>query len=238
VAIGMDGGGSAQLAVGDDLVIPWDDPRRVASALLVRYDGVQLDPLPGRISPNGDRVRDTVTAIVRVSSPGTTRLTLARRGREVPLLAQARGPGGTAVRVDPRASRVPDGVYRLVATHQPADGSAPSVQRRRVVVDRTLASLAPRPAGSRRRPVLRVGFRLLRPGRVTARVRSASGRPLVTLASGRRLGAGRRTLVWSRRGAGRRVSGPVTVEVEARTVRLGRTGLRREVILRPARGRP
>jgi hypothetical protein len=235
VAVGMDGGGSAQLAVRDELVIPWDDPRRIASALVVGYDGVQLDPPPERISPNGDRVRDTITAIVRVNSAGATRLILTRRGRPFPLLDQARAPGGVAVRVDPRALGAPDGVYQLVATHAPADGASPSVQRRRVVIDRTLAGLAPRPAGSRRRPVLRVRFRLLRPARVTARVRSASGRTLATLASGRRLGPGRRTLVWGRRAGGRLVSGRVAVEVEARTTRLGRTGLRREVTLRPAR---
>lgn len=236
-AVGMDGGGSAQLAVGDELAIPWDDPRRIASALLVAYDGVQLDPLPARLSPNGDRVDDTATAIVRANAAGVARLTLSRGRRAFRLLEAPLGPGGTAVRVDPRASVVPDGVYDLVARHQPASGAA-SVHTRRVVVDRTLSHLALRPTGARRRPVLRVGFRLTRPARVTVRVRGAEGQTLETLASGRRYAPGRRAITWDRRTAGRVVSGAVSVEVEARTTRLGRTGLRREVTLRPPPKRP
>jgi hypothetical protein len=103
-----------------------------------------------------------------------------------------------------------------------------------VIVDRTLAGLTARPhkvrAGKRRRPVLDVGFRLLKRARVTVEVRTPSGRVLKRLRSGRMTGAGRHSLRWNRRAGGERVDGAVDVVVIART-RLGQTGLERPVRL-------
>lgn len=247
-AIAMDGGGSAQLAVRDELVIPWSGPRSLSNVLLMNYDGVTLEPPPFRLSANADRVDDAATLVVRATRPGLTRVTVARKsGRPTKRLWQGRlGPGAAAVRLDPRALRLGDGVYVVVARHEADDGSGVTDQRRRVIFDRTLSSLSARPSvrrvGRRAEPRLTVRFRLLRPARVTVRVRSASGAPIATLVSGRVLRTGTRSFTWNRTVRRQVVSGPVEVTVEART-RYGTTGLVRDVTLarptpKPAPPRP
>ena len=64
-AFAMDAGGSAQLAVGTDLVIPWSAPRSLSDVVLLSYSGVTLTPLPFRLSANGDHVDDSATEVVR-----------------------------------------------------------------------------------------------------------------------------------------------------------------------------
>lgn len=237
-AFAMDAGGSAEMAVGTDLVIPWSSPRAIPDALLVSYSGVTLQPLPFRLSANADRVDDSATAVVRSPSPGVARVTIAKRtGRPAKRLWEGRlGPGAVTVRIDPRAQRLGDGVYYVVAHFTPDDGSGETEQRRRVILDRTLSSLTARPQSRRvgRRVQARVdiGFRLLRRARVTVRILSESGTPLRTLASGRPLGPGRRSIVWDRTVRGKVVSGEVQISVEARSA-FGASGLVRDVTLKP-----
>ena len=237
-AVAMDAGGSAQLVVGDRHVVRWPAPRALASAVGLSHAGVRLDPLPARISPNADRVDDAASAVVRAAAPGVARLTVARAsGRPALRLWEGPlGPGSARVAVDPRRLGLADGIYVAVARHAPADGGPETEARRRVVVDRTLAALTARPSvrrsGRRVAGSVAVGFRLLRPARVTVRFRTPDGRPLRTLLSGRRLGAGRHGVRWDRRIRDRVITGRVEATVEART-RLGRTGLVREVTLRP-----
>jgi hypothetical protein len=237
-AVAMDAGGSAQLAVGTDLAIPWSSPRSIPDALLMFYDGVRLEPLPFRLSANADRVDDATTAVVRSPRAGVARVTVAHRtGRPAKRLWEGRlGPGSVRVRLDPRKLRLADGVYTVVSLFTPDDGSGPTEQRRRVILDRTLGSLSARPearrVGGRVVARLDVGFALARSARVSARVESTSGRVLRRLASGKVMRPGRHRLTWNRRSGGKVVSGAVRVIVEARN-RLGTSGLVRAVTLRP-----
>lgn len=243
-AVAMDAGGSAQMAVRDELVIPWSGPRSLSNAVVMSYDGVTVEPPPARLSANADRVDDATTLVVRATRPGVTRVTVARRsGRPTKRLWEGRlGPGAVAVRLDPRRLRLADGVYVAVATHTPDDGTGATEQRRRIIFDRTLSSLvtrgsAPRVRGTVR-PRLDVRFRLLNPARTTVRVRSTSGAPIATLMSGRVLRRGTQTVRWNRLVRRQVVSGTVEVTVEART-RLGVTGLVRTVTLKaPPKPRP
>jgi hypothetical protein len=83
-----------------------------------------------------------------------------------------------------------------------------------------------------------VGFRLLRPARVTVRVLSESGAPMRTLTSGRPLRPGRHTIAWDRTVRRKVVSGDVQISVQARS-RFGTSGLVRDVTLKPVpRPRP
>jgi hypothetical protein len=240
----MDAGGSAQMAVGGDLVIPWSSPRSIPDALLVSYSGVTLQPLPFRLSANADRVDDRATAVVRSPAPGVAKVTIAKRsGRPAKRLWEGRlGPGAVTVGIDPRTQRLGDGVYYVVARFTPDDGSGETQQRRRVILDRTLSSLTARPqsrrVGRRVQARVDVGFRLLRPARVTVRVLSESGAPMRTLTSGRPLRPGRHTIAWDRTVRRKVVSGDVQISVQARS-RFGTSGLVRDVTLKPVpRPRP
>ncbi len=242
-AFAMDAGGSAQLAVGTDLVIPWSTPRSLSDVLLLSYSGVTLTPLPFRLSANADHVDDRATAVVRSPLPGTATVTIARRtGRPTKRLWQGPlGPGSAKVTIDPKRLRLGDGVYVVIARFTAADGSGETEQRRRVIFDRTLSALTARSstrgAGKAATGRLAVGFRLLRPARVTVRVLSSSGATLATLAGNRPLRQGRRTVVWDRRRGKALVSGPVQVTVQARS-RLGTSGLVRSVTLKAPKRRP
>jgi Phosphodiester glycosidase len=242
-AFAMDAGGSAQLAIGTDLVIPWSSPRSLSDVVLLSYSGVTLQPLPFRLSANGDHVDDRATEVVRSPAPGVATVTIAKRtGRPTKRLWQGRlGPGAVKVNVDPKRLRLGDGVYVVVARFAPDDNSGETEQRRRVIFDRTLSALTARPsvsgAGRRARARLAVGFRLLRPARVTVRVLSASGAMLATLARNRLTRPGRTTIAWDRRRGRSIVSGAVQVTVEARS-RFGTSGLVRSVTMKPPPRRP
>jgi hypothetical protein len=242
-AFAMDAGGSAQLAIGTDLVIPWSSPRSLSDVLLLSYGGVTLQPLPFRLSANGDHVDDSATEVVRSPLPGVATVTIAKRtGRPTKRLWQGRlGPGAVKVNIDPKRLRLGDGVYVVVARLTPDDNSGETEQRRRVIFDRTLSALTTRPsvsgAGRRARARLAVGFRLLRPARVTVRVLSTSGTTLATLARNRLTRPGRTTIAWDRRRGRSIVSGTVQVTVEARS-RFGTSGLVRSVTMKPPPRRP
>jgi hypothetical protein len=237
-AVAMDAGGSAQLAVGTSLAIPWSSPRSIPDVLLMYYDGVRIEPLPFRISANADRVDDSTTVVMRTTRPGVARLTIARRtGRPTKRLWEGRlGPGSVRVLLDPRRIHLADGLYTVVANFTPDDGSGVTEQGRRVILDRTLGSLSARAESRRLGPKvvarLDVGFVLAHSARVSARVESTSGKVLHRLAAGRVMRPGRHGLTWNRRGGGAVVSGSVRVIVEARG-RLGTSGLVRAVTLPP-----
>jgi hypothetical protein len=242
-AFALDAGGSAQLAIGTDLVIPWSPPRSLSDVLLLSYDGVTLTPLPFRLSANADHVDDSATEVVRSPAPGIATVTVAHRsGRPTKRLWQGPlGPGAAKVNIDPKRLRLSDGVYVVVARFTPSDGSGDTEQRRRVIFDRTLSSLTARAStsgsGKRARGRLAVGFRLLRPARATVKVLSTSGTTLATLAGNRAFRQGRKTIVWSRRRGKALVSGTVQVTVEARS-RFGTSGLVRSVTMAPPKRRP
>jgi hypothetical protein len=234
VAVAMDSGGSAQMALGArPLVASAGTPRSLATVLTVDYRGLQLDELPDRVSPNADRVDDSVLATVRSPVAGRVRLSITRRtGRPTrSLWAGDLGASSARVLIDPRTLRLRDGIYTVVARMSPRDGAPDMQLRRRLIVDRTLGSLTARPRGRGARARLTVGFRLQRPARVSVQVRNASGRVVAVLARNRPARAGVTRITWNRRHRGTPVSGTHRVEVVA-TGALGRSGLVRSVTLR------
>ncbi|MGD9695973.1 MAG: phosphodiester glycosidase family protein [Thermoleophilia bacterium] len=241
-AIAMDAGGSAQLALWNRLQTPWSAPRTLADVLLVTYQGVTMQPLPFRLSPNADRVDDRAVAVVHSTQPGNVRVTIAgRTGRPAKRLWEGRlGPGAVPVGVDPRKLGLGDGIYYVVAKSEPADGGAPSEQKRRIVIDRTLSSLATRPS-AKPSPRVVVTYRLARAARVTVRIRSTSGSVLRTLRANALQRPGRGGVVWDRTAGGKTVSGTLQVTVEVRS-RYGTTGLVRTFSVKappkPATPRP
>ena len=235
-AVAMDGGGSAQLAVRDDLVIPWSGARSLSDVVVMSYRGVTIEPLPFRISPNADRVNDAPTTVIRSPVGGTTAVKVIRRsGSPSKQIWRGRlGASSAKVNVDPRRLRLPDGVYDVRVRQLPDDGSGVTEQSRRVIVDRTLGSLNATQSviriRTRRQPRLTVSFRLSRAARATVRIRTTDGVPIATIASGRPLRAGRQAVNWNRRVHGKVLTGTVNVTVEARGP-LGTSGLVREVTL-------
>jgi hypothetical protein len=237
-AVGMDSGGSALLAVGDRLAIPWPSERPVTDALVVNYGGVQL-PLPdSRLSPNGDGVGDRLDTVTRAPVPGRLTVTLARRGaasgRSIVALDT---PGSGAVRVNPLALGLADGPYDLTALLTPADGSPPSTLVRRLVVDRTLGHLRLRKvaAGKGRTAVL-ASFRLSRAAGLSASVISPAGSVVKVLAR-RGFAPGAHAVAWDLRLRGApAAAGRYTIRVEARTS-LGRPRLEGGVTV-PQSGAP
>ena len=231
VAVAMDAGGSAQMAIGPrSLLYEGGTPRSLSTVLNVDYRGLLLDGLPARLSPNADRVDDSAALSLSAASGGrvsvdiTDRNGARRRGLWAGELA------GTAARVliDPHRLRLPDGIYLVNGRMTPVDGGREQTVSRRVVVDRTLGSLAARASGRRARARLDVSFRLSRPARVSVRVRDISGRAVAVLARNRPMRAGAARLSWNRRYRGRIATGTHRVEVVAQSA-LGRSGLVRRV---------
>lgn len=235
-AVAMDAGGSAQLAVRDDMVIPWSGARSLSDVVLMSYRGVTIEPLPFRISPNADRVDDAPTTIVRSPVAGVATVKIIRRsGKPSKQIWRGRLAASSAkVNIDPRRLKLQDGVYDVRVRQLPDDGSGVTEQSRRVIVDRTLGSLNATQSvvkvGNRTQARLTVSFRLSRTARATVRIRTTGGAPIATIASGRPLRAGRQTVNWNRRVRGKVVTGTVDVTVEARGP-LGTSGLVREVTL-------
>jgi hypothetical protein len=236
-AVAMDAGGSTQMEVGTESLVDWSAPRAISTALALGYSGVQLQPLPARLTPNGDGVTERVSAIVRAPTAGLATVTARRRGGGAVRLGEVRvGPGAARINLDPRRRRMRDGVWDVRARFVPDDGARPTAQRRRVLVDRTLGRLSAtrvvRTIGGDRRRLIRIGFRLSRDARVT--VRAVTSRGTETIVSGRRLGRGQRVVLWDRTVDGDEVGGTARIEVVA-LGRLGRTGLARPVRLPPVK---
>ena len=195
-AVAMDAGGSAQLAVRDDLVIPWSGARSLSDVVVMSYRGVTIEPLPFRISPNADRVDDAPTTVVRSPVAGTTAVKIIRRSGR-PSKQLWRGRLGRQREGERRPAAA--GLCRTASTtcgcaSSPDDGGGVTEQPRRVIVDRTLGSLNATQSlirvGNRRQPRLTVTFRLSGPARATVRIRTDGGDPIATIASGRPLRAG------------------------------------------------
>jgi hypothetical protein len=241
-AIGMDSGGSALMAVGDRLVIPWASERPISDALFVGYSGVQLGAPPAKLSPNGDGVDESANVPVRVPTAGRLVVTLRRRGGSgsATLLSADVPAGGRLVPLRPAALGLSDGPYAMEADLTPADGTPPSSQVRPLILDRTLAALRLRPvrggSGRGAQAQLRIAFHLTRAAAITVRIEDSAGRTLRTLRSGRRTAAGDQLVVWDRTIGSRPAAGIYVVAVEARTS-LGRTGLQAAVTLNPPSGR-
>lgn len=234
-AMAMDSGGSAVMVVDDDLVVPWASERAITTALAVFHRGVSLVPLASeRLTPNGDRVTDTLAAEMRVPVAGVVSLTMERRGGGTvkTVAAGPTGPGILAKKVNPAALGLADGPYALVARLTPSDGSAPTEHRRKVTVDRTLGGLKLRPSRRGKKKELSIRFALTRPARVTVRIVGADGRPRRALLSGRPLGRGPQLVTWDRSLRRAAAKGTFTVEVDARNS-YGRSVLSRSAALAP-----
>lgn len=228
-AMALDSGGSAIMVVDDDLVVPWASERAITTALAVFHTGISLVPLANdRVSPNGDRVDDSLRTEMRIPAPGRISLTLERRGGGAvkEILAGPSGTGVLPISVNPKS--LPDGPYALVARLTP-DVGAPSEHRRPVIVDRTLGKLKLRPQRTGRKKELGIRFALTRPARVTVRILGSDGTPLRALMSGRPL-KGPQSVTWDRTLKRAAAKGTFTIQVEARNS-YGRSMLSRSVTL-------
>lgn len=228
-AMALDSGGSAIMVVDDDLVVPWASERAITTALAVFHTGISLVPLANnRVSPNGDRVDDSLRTEMRIPAPGRISLTLERRGGGAvkEILAGPSGTGVLPISVNPKS--LPDGPYALVARLTP-DVGAPSEHRRPVIVDRTLGKLKLRPQRTGSKKKLGIRFALTRPARVTVRILGSDGTPLRALMSGRPL-KGPQSVTWDRTLKRAAAKGTFTIQVEARNS-YGRSMLSRSVTL-------
>lgn len=226
-AVGMDGGGSAAMALRDNLVIPWPSERAITDAVVVTYSGVQLTQPASFLSPNGDGVDDRTGTTIRVAKPGTVTVALARpNGRTIKNLY--RGPldaSGRRLVLDRKTLPTPDGKYRVIARFTPYDRSAKTNHIQDVTVDRTLGYLRVSKVGTAAGQNVRVGFRLAKATRATAVLKDARGKAIKVLFRNRRLARGTWASLWDQKSHGKRVKpGIYTVIVTANTP-LGRPAL-------------
>ncbi len=209
----LDGGGSTTMAFGGTLLNRPSDGRErsIASALMLLYTGVFLpEPLP-LITPNGDGDLDTQRLSYRLVRPSTTETTLVAPGGGVAFTELVeRPPGSFPVAFPP--PRVGDSLLDpTIPAAGPAEGrwtlrvratddvGRISQMRREFTVNTTLGFLRVE------RPVLflpragrdlRVGWRLSRPARVTARIENAAGEVVQRLAQ-RQFPAGEAAVAWN-----------------------------------------
>lgn len=219
-AVGMDGGGSAMMAIRDQLVTPWSSERAIANAVVVEYDGVQLTPPLDFISPNGDGVEDSTSTVARAAFNGNVRVTLARpNGAAIKTLyAGALGPTGRRLRLSGNAIAVRDGAYRLIARFTPSDGSPRTTQSRYFVIDRTLGYVRLRKVGKDAATKLKIGFILSKTARISVIIKDAKGQSVKTLFRNRRIRGGQRTVTWDLKRHGKRVKpGIYVVSVRVHT---------------------
>lgn len=234
-AIGFDSGGSSLMAVGANQLIPWSSERAIADMLVAYYMGAQLSiPADNRVTPNGDGIADSITLGAQSPVAGTTSVTIARRGGgySSTIINRTGDPAYTPVTIDPKALGMKEGPYTVTANLTPADGSAPTSQKRILVVDGTLGSLRVSSTGAKKKRKVTASFTLSRGARVTARVTSSTGRVVATLANGKRMAKGRRTVTWNGM-IGKKLApaGRYTVTVLA-TGPYGQSGLRDAVRVR------
>jgi hypothetical protein len=226
-AVGMDGGGSAAMALRDSLLVPWASERAITDAVVVTYAGVQLTEPTPLLSPNGDGVADRTGTTVRAAEDGTVRVALARpNGRTIKNLYRGPlGPSGRQLKLDAHTFTVPDGRYRIIARFTAGDGSGKTSHSQDVAIDRTLGFLRVSKVGKAPRANVRVAFRLARATRATAIVKDAKGKAIKALFKNRRFAAGTLVTLWDMKSHGKRVKpGIYTVIVSARSP-LGRPTL-------------
>ena len=219
-AIAMDSGGSSGMVIRGKLVNSVGaGERAIANGLIISYAGVQLTEPAPLVSPNGDRVSDTTTIVARSVKEGTANIVLRRPGKKaIRLLYRGSlGPNGMTIPVG-TGKAVPPGIYDVVAQLAPADGSAPTTDSRRLVIDDTLGSLSVRRAGKGAKQTLRTRFKLQRNARVTVQAVNAKGKVVRTLARNRALHRGWQTMNWNMRLGKRPLPpGTYTVRVTLRT---------------------
>lgn len=234
-AIGFDSGGSSLMAVGANQLIPSSSERAIADMLVAYYMGAQLSiPADNRVTPNGDGVADSITLGAQSPVAGTTTVTIARRGGgySATPINQTGDPAYTPVTIDPKALGMKEGPYTVTVNLTPADGSAPTSQKRILVVDGTLGSLRVSSRGAKKKRKVTASFTLSRGARVTARVTSSTGRAVATLTNAKRMAKGRRSLTWNgQEGKKLAPAGHYTVTVLA-TGPYGQSGLRDTVRVR------
>ena len=219
-AVGMDGGGSAAMALRDNLVIPWASERAITNAVVVTYAGVQLTEPALLVTPNGDGVDDATRTTVRSSKTGTVKVTLARaNGSTVRTLYRGTlGPSGRRISLTPATFKGPDGHYRIIARFTPSDGSARTNHSHTMTIDRTLGFLRISKLGKGDAAKGRVGFRLDKKARVTALIKDSAGGSVRLLFRNRRLAAGNWASLWDLTSHGKRVEpGIYTVILKAQS---------------------
>ncbi len=227
--MGLDAGGSSMMAIGPNQVVPNTGSRAIADMLVAYYAGAQLSiPPDNRITPNRDGVSETLTLGAQSPVPGTTTVTVTRRGGgfSATLLNQTGDAAYTPITIDPTALGMRDGPYNVTTNLTPADGSTPTSQKRVIVVDRTLGSLVVASRGPKGKRSVRASFKLSRPARVTAQVTTTSGRVVATLARKKPMRRGRNAVVWSPARAG------TYYVVVSATTSLGTSALRDSVKVR------
>lgn len=219
-AVGMDGGGSAAMALRDNLLIPWASERAITNAVVVTYAGVQLTEPALLLTPNGDGVDDATRTTVRSSKTGKVRVTLARaNGSTLKTLYRGTlGPSGRRISLTPTTFKGPDGHYRIIARFTPSDGSKATNHSHTMTVDRTLGFLRVSKVGTGDAAKGRVGFRLDKTARVTATIKNSSGGSVKLLFRNRRLAAGNWASLWDLTSHGKRVApGIYTVILKAQS---------------------
>lgn len=219
-AIAMDSGGSSGMVVRGRMMnsVRYGE-RAIANGLIVSYAGVQLTEPAPLVSPNGDGIDDTTTVVARSAKNGTANIVLRRPGKKAARLLYRGplGPSGASFRIGVGAALAP-GVYEISAKFTPADGSAPTEHRRRLVIDDTLGSLTARRTGSRADQRLNVRFRLRHNARVTVQAVNAKGKVVRVLARNRTMRRGWQNLSWNMKQGSRPIpAGSYTVRVVLRT---------------------
>jgi Phosphodiester glycosidase len=226
-AVGMDGGGSAAMALRDNLVIPWASERSITDAVVVTYTGVQLTEPTLLLTPNGDGVDDSTRTTVRAARLGKVKVTLARaNGRTLKTLYRgALGPSGRRISLTPATFNGPDGHYRVIARFTPTDGSRATNHSHTMTIDRTLGFLRISKVGKGDAAKGRIGFRLDKTARVTGLIKDSTGGSVKLLFRNRRLAAGDWASIWDLTARGKRVEpGIYTVILKAQSP-LGVTAL-------------
>lgn len=245
-AMGLDGGGSAELDLGGAPAnVPTDGrPRAVSSILLATYLGAWLPRSsttsvvrPGYPGPEG-----SATYAPNAPFAGTMRFTVRRRGaggdvvltREIPFDAQSPRPTVAWNGTDERTGGLArNGAYVATAAFTPTDPAqrpTSAAQRLALVnvlgaatrVGPTALTVRARKAGAPARNAGTVGVRatLAVRAKVTATVVDSRGRTVTTLGrAARRIGAGTATFRWDGRDARRRAvaGGRYTIVVAAKS---------------------
>ena len=226
-AVGMDGGGSAAMALRDSLLVPWASERAITDAVVVTYAGVQLTQPTPLLSPNGDGVGDQTRTTVRAAEVGTVRVALARpNGRTIKNLYRGPlGPSGRKLNLNSRTFTVPDGRYRIIARFTAGDGSGKTSHSQDVAIDRTLGFLRVSKVGKAPGVKVRVAFRLAKATRATAIVKDANGKAIKALFKNRRLAAGKLATLWDMKSHGKRVKPGIYTVIVSASSRLGRSAL-------------
>jgi flagellar hook assembly protein FlgD len=158
------------------------------------------------ISPNGDKVADTLRTAFTASEAATLEVTVRDAAGTVVDSSEVHvGSGAGAVIWDGRGASgavLPDGTYayQLVARDAAGNGSSPLV--RSVIISTTLTGVRstrlvfdPASAGATIRDTA-IAFMLARPAAVTVTISDAKGKTVRTVARSLQMGAGAQQVTW------------------------------------------